>query len=129
VAVLKHSHKSALGNEGKDTERFRRSGAAVVALAAPGLLQTTRTFLEDPPLAAVLEELSPHCDLILVEGYKSGPLPKIAVMASSREPLPDYPHTIAFVCRELLTAPLPVFLPDQAAKLGAFILEFLGRKP
>jgi len=128
VAVLKHSHKSGLGDKGKDTERFRRSGAAAVALAAPGLLQITRTFPEDPPLAAVLEALAPHSDLILVEGYKSGPLPKIAVMASSREPLPDYPRTIALVCREPLAAPLPVFFPHQAAELGAFILEFLARK-
>lgn len=127
IAVLKHSHKSSLGDEGKDTGRFRRAGASTVALAAPGLLQITRVCPEDPPLPAVLEALSAGVDLILVEGYKSGPLPKIVVMASSKEPLPDYPQTIALVCREPLTAPLPVFFPHQAPELGAFILERLGR--
>lgn len=127
MAVLKHSHKSRLGDGGKDTGRFRQAGAAAVALAAPGLLQITRIFPEEPPLAAVLDALSPEADLILVEGYKSGPLLKIAVMASSREPLPDYPRTIALVCREPVAAPLPVYFPHQAAELGAFILERLGR--
>jgi molybdopterin-guanine dinucleotide biosynthesis protein MobB len=127
VAVLKHSHKSSLGDESKDTGRFRRAGATVVALAAPGLLQINHIVPEDPPLAVVLEALAPGADLILVEGYKSGPLPKIAVMASSREPLPDYPRTVALICREPRAAPLPVFLPHQVAELGAFILEALGR--
>lgn len=128
TAVLKHSHhRAALGDEDKDTGRFRRAGAAAVALAAPGLLQITRTFPEDPPLAEALEALAPHCDLILVEGYKSGPLPKVGVMASSREALPDYPRLIALVCREPLAAPLPVFLTHQVAELGAFILKYLGR--
>ncbi|MCL4502808.1 MAG: molybdopterin-guanine dinucleotide biosynthesis protein B, partial [Deltaproteobacteria bacterium] len=77
VAVLKHTHHLDPGDRGKDTWRFRQAGARAVALAAPGLLQVSRSFPEEPPLPMILESLSPEADLILVEGYKSGPLPKI----------------------------------------------------
>jgi len=39
VAVLKHSHKQHLGDEGKDTWRYRQAGGELVALTAPGLFQ------------------------------------------------------------------------------------------
>ena len=126
VAVVKHSHKLFLGDENKDTGRFRQAGAAAVALAAPGVFQITRNFLQDPPLAAVLAALPGDTDLVLVEGYKSGFLPKIAVAASSQKPLPAYPHLIALVSREPSTAAVPTFLAHQVAEIAGFIKTFLG---
>ena len=79
VAVLKHSHHEHLGDEAKDTGRYRQAGSRLVALAAPGLLQITRSGLKEPPLAAILAELAPDADLILVEGYKSSDLPKVGL--------------------------------------------------
>ena len=49
VAVLKHTHHRDLGDRDKDTWRFRRAGARVVALAAPGLLQVSRQVPGEPP--------------------------------------------------------------------------------
>ena len=49
VAVLKHTHHHDPGDQGKDTWRFRQAGARVVALAAPGLLQVSHAFPEEPP--------------------------------------------------------------------------------
>jgi molybdopterin-guanine dinucleotide biosynthesis protein B len=126
VAVVKHSHKLHLGDDGKDTGRFRQAGAATVALAAPGVLQITRSLPQDPPLAAVLAALPGDTDLILVEGYKSGSLPQIALVLSSREPLPTYPHLIALVSREPLTAAVPTFLAHQVAEIAGFIKTYLG---
>ena len=88
VAVLKHTHHHDLGDQGKDTWRFRQAGARVVALAAPGLLQISRCLPEEPPLAPILAELAPGSDLILVEGYKTGHLPKVGAGASGSR-LPD----------------------------------------
>ena len=93
VAVLKHTHHRDLGDRGKDTWRFRQAGAALVALAAPGLLQVNRPFPAEPPLSEVLASLSPEVDLILVEGYKSGPLPKIVVLPPDlKRALPTIPR-------------------------------------
>lgn len=127
VAVLKHSHKRNLGEAGKDTRRFAQAGARLVALAAPGLLQVTRYSSEDPPLPTVLAALAQDADLILVEGYKGSPLPKVALVAPAWETLlPDSSQVIALVSAEPVDSPLPVFHPQQIAELGAFIKKYLG---
>jgi molybdopterin-guanine dinucleotide biosynthesis protein B len=127
VAVLKHTHHHAPGDQGKDTWRFRQAGARVVALAAPGLLQVSHAFPEEPPLPLILESLSPEVDLILVEGYKAGSLPKIAVLHPHREErLPDLTQLIALVGPAYATAAVPVFQPGEVAAIGGFILAYLG---
>ncbi|MCX5891504.1 MAG: molybdopterin-guanine dinucleotide biosynthesis protein B, partial [Deltaproteobacteria bacterium] len=114
VAVLKHTHHDDLGDQGKDTWRFRQAGARAVALAAPGLLQVSHAFPEEPPLPMILASLNPEVDLILVEGYKSGPLPKIVVLHPRTEKrLPDLTQVIALVGPESAAAAVPVFQPDE----------------
>jgi molybdopterin-guanine dinucleotide biosynthesis adapter protein len=126
VAVLKHTHHSRLGDEQKDTGRYREAGARLAALAAPGLVQLTRNFPADPPLDAVLSMLAREADLILVEGYKASALPKLALAARSGSPqVPDYPNIVAVVTTGRLETGLPVFHPDQTAEIGRFVLEFL----
>lgn len=127
VAVLKHSHKLNLGEEGKDTWRYRQAGGQMVALAAPGLLQITRYFPGEPPLTTALAQLTPGTDLILVEGYKSSTLPKIAVLGQEEvSSMPDYPHLIAVVSALLPTSDLPIFHPDQVEEIGRLVLKYLG---
>jgi molybdopterin-guanine dinucleotide biosynthesis protein B len=127
VAVLKHSHHQNLGDDGKDTWRYRQTGARLVALAAPGLMQITRSSPEEPKLKAILAELGPGADLILVEGYKNSYLPKIGLAASDAAPkLPDYPRLLAWVSARPLPTRLPVFNPLQVAEIGQFILDQLG---
>ena len=130
VAVLKHTHHQEVGDEGKDTWRYRQAGARLVALAAPGLLQTTRSFAAEPPLEEVLAALAPEADLILVEGYKASQLPKLALVdGRGGAALPDYPRIIALVSPVPLASPLPRFHPQQVEDIGRFILDFLGADP
>jgi molybdopterin-guanine dinucleotide biosynthesis adapter protein len=127
VAVLKHSHKQQLGDEGKDTGRYRTAGGRLVALAAPGLLQINRSSSGEPSLAATLAELAPEVDLILVEGYKTSDLPKIGVVGPVVSPiLPDYPRLVAWVSQLTLATNLPVFPPSQVDEIAAFIQAQLG---
>ena len=127
VAVLKHTHHHDPGDQGKDTWRFRQAGARVVALAAPGLLQVSQSFPEEPPLPLILESLSPEVDLILVEGYKASPLPKIVVLNPAIEArLPDLTQVIALVGPASAAATVPVFQPADVAAIGGFILAHLG---
>jgi molybdopterin-guanine dinucleotide biosynthesis protein MobB len=126
VAVLKHSHHRQLGDDGKDTGRYRQAGAGLVALAAPGLLQITRSSAEEPPLDAILAELAPAADLILVEGYKTGHLSKVGLAPpDATSPLPDYPHLLAWVSARPLPTALPVFNPLEVAAIGRFIQDQL----
>jgi molybdopterin-guanine dinucleotide biosynthesis protein B len=131
VAVLKHTRHRDPADRGKDTWRFRQAGARVVALAAPGLLQVSRPVPGEPPLAETLARLSPEADLILVEGYKSGQLPKIALLNLAGtgvppEP-PPYSGVIALVGPAPAIAPegLPVFAAGEVEAIGAFILAHL----
>lgn len=126
AAVLKHSHHQHLGDEGKDTWRYRQAGGRLVALAAPGLLQITRSGPEEPPLVAILSELAPAADLILVEGYKTSGLLKVGLAPpEASSSLPDYPRLVAWVSARPLATQLPVFHPHQVAEIGRFIRDQL----
>ena len=127
VAVLKHTHHRDLGDRGKDTWRFRQAGAPVVALAGPGFLQITRAYPEEPQLAAALATLASGVDLILVEGYKSGSLPKIVVLNPEiQESPPQYTQVIATVSQDSAVGAGPVFQPGEVAAMGALIRAHLG---
>jgi molybdopterin-guanine dinucleotide biosynthesis adapter protein len=127
VAVLKHTHHQHLGDDGKDTWRYRQAGGRLVALAAPGLLQVTRVSSEEPPLEAILAELAPGSDLILVEGYKTSDLPKVALApVNPASPLPDYSHLLAWVSARPLPTNLPVFHPRRVEEVGRFIWDQVG---
>jgi len=126
AAVLKHSHHQHLGDDGKDTWRYRQAGGRLVALAAPGLLQITRSGPEEPSLSMILAELAPAADLILVEGYKTSDLPKVGLAPpDAASKLPDYPRLVAWVSAWPLPTDLPVFNPRQVAELGRFIQDQL----
>jgi len=131
VAVLKHSHHPDLdpGDQGKDTWRYRQAGAQTVALAAPGLLHVTRSFSGEPPLEQVLSSLAGAADLVLVEGYKTGPLPKVAVLVPDDRPAaPDYPHLLALVSEGPVDSPLPVFQPHQVEELSHWLYDCFTRE-
>lgn len=127
AAVLKHSYQQHLGDDGKDTWRYRQAGGQLVALAAPGLLQITRSGPGEPPLAAILAELARDADLILVEGYKTSDLPKVGLVTpeAAAASLPDYPRLVAWVSALPLATDLPVFHPRQVAEIGRFIQDQL----
>ena len=128
VAVLKHSHHPDpdLGEQGKDTWRYRQAGAQTVALAAPGLLQVTRNVAGEPRLEEALAALSVDVDLILVEGYKTGPLPKVAVLRpEDGGEAPDYPNLIALVSDQPVASRLPVFQRHQVEELGRWLYDYL----
>lgn len=126
VAVLKHSHKAGLGESGP-AHSWRQAGAWAVARAGPHLVQVNRYARGEPELTEILAALTPEADLVLVEGYKQSPLPKIALTGPGLENIPlDRSRVVAWVSREGAASPVPVFHPDHVAEIGAFILAFLG---
>jgi molybdopterin-guanine dinucleotide biosynthesis protein B len=128
VAVLKHSHHADpdLGERGKDTWRYRQAGARAVALAAPGLLQVTRSFAGEPGLEEALAAVAGDVDLVLVEGYKRGALPKVAVLRpEDGGEAPPYPDLIALVSDGPAASRLPVFQRDQVEELGRWLYDYL----
>lgn len=80
AAVLKHGHHPADGRD-KDSSRYLAAGAAGSLYVSPwGWVLEARPEGELAPerAAALLRELT-GCSLILAEGFKRGPFPRIAV--------------------------------------------------
>lgn len=79
VSTIKHAHHAFdVDQPGKDSHRHREAGAREVLLASARrwALMAELRDADEPPLEALLSKLSP-VDLVLVEGYKSSPHPKI----------------------------------------------------
>src|SRR5579871_2389003 len=81
VSTLKHAHHGFdIDQPGKDSWEHRQAGATEVLIASANrwaLMHELRGQAE-PDLASLLARLSP-VDLVLVEGFKRGPQPKIEV--------------------------------------------------
>ena len=84
----------------------------------------------EPPFEDILTRLSP-CDLVLIEGYKREPIPRIEARrleSKSRAPLaPDDPHIAAIAADHPVTdTALPVFDLDDTRAIADFIVARTG---
>lgn len=135
VSALKHAHHSFdIDHPGRDSYRFREAGARQVALVSPkrwALMHELRDE-QKPTFQSVLEHIGP-CDLILVEGYKQGPFPKIEARSTrslTQKPLSDDDPDIVAVATEDKTASdaLPCFDINDVSAIADFIAGHLGLK-
>jgi molybdopterin-guanine dinucleotide biosynthesis protein MobB len=79
VGTVKHtSHDVEDDTPGKDSQRLAAAGARVAGLVTPART-TARRFGEAEDLHRFLEREFAACDLVIVEGYKTLPVPKIEV--------------------------------------------------
>ncbi len=87
VSTVKHAHHDMdIDQPGRDSHRHREAGAREVLVASPkrwALMHELRGA-DEPPLEDLLARLSP-VDLVLVEGYKQAPHPKIEAHRSGTE--------------------------------------------
>jgi len=82
VGAVKHSgHETIVDREGSDSWRFTRAGADVTVLASKEQLAVIRS-IEQPSLDDALQEASSGMDIVLVEGFKDVPVPKIEIYRS-----------------------------------------------
>jgi len=81
VATIKHTHhKFDIDMPGSDTARHRAAGAAETAIVSGSRVAVIEEIETrgEPALEDIAARLSP-ADLVLVEGYKSAPIPKLEV--------------------------------------------------
>jgi len=100
VSTLKHAHHGFdLDQPGKDSFMHRAAGASEVVVSSAkrfAILHELRDEVEWT-LPALVTKMSP-VDLVLVEGFKRDPFPKIEIYrAANGKPLihPDDPHIVA----------------------------------
>ena len=93
VATVKHAHHRFDADvPGKDSYRHRQAGAAQVMVSSElrSVLFREHNGQGDRPLDDILADFHP-CDLVLVEGFKREPIPKIEVFRSANEQPPLFP--------------------------------------
>ncbi len=132
VSTVKHaSHGFDLDRPGTDSDRHRAAGAREVVIASGRrwALMHELGGAPEPDLGNLLERLAP-ADLVLVEGFKAAPHPKVEVHRSATgHPLiaPGNPTVRAVASDSTIdSAGRPVFPLDDTNAIADFIARELG---
>ena len=133
VSTVKHAHHAFdIDQPGKDSWRHREAGASEVMIVSARRWALMRELRGDPEpgLDELLTRIAP-VDLLLVEGFKRHPHPKVEVYRPvlGKPPLyPDDPFVVAVASDETLPGLVLPCLPlSDAAAIADFILAHDGR--
>ena len=125
IAIVKHDgHRFEIDHEGKDSDRFTKAGADVTGLISSEkavLMENRQTDPED-----FLKKID-GVDLILTEGFKQGPWPKIMLHRKGNgKPMPLLPEECLAVisdaevmdCKNLFTL-------EETEKTADFLFRYV----
>src|SRR5215475_4911026 len=128
VSTVKHAHHSFdLDQPGKDSHTHRMAGATEVLVGSASRWALVHELRGEPEasLGALLARLSP-VDLVVIEGFKREPHPKLEVYrAAVGKPLlhPDDPAIVAVASDEPLPAArIPVVDLDDVERIVDIVL-------
>ncbi|WP_029913885.1 molybdopterin-guanine dinucleotide biosynthesis protein B [Pelobacter seleniigenes] len=89
VGAIKHdAHDFEIDKPGKDSYRFTAAGAATTVVASRRKTAVVRQNPDAPKLEFLLDSYCRDLDVVLVEGFKGGSLPKIEVHRQGFSPSP-----------------------------------------
>ncbi|CAN7374663.1 molybdopterin-guanine dinucleotide biosynthesis protein B [Rhizobium sp. LjRoot98] len=135
VSTIKHAHHDFdIDKVGADSFRHREAGAHEVTIVS-GMRYAIMHELRgapEPSFPEILARLAP-CDLVLIEGYKREPIPKIEARrleAQNREPLaPTDPHIVAIAAdHPVEDSSLVIFNLNDTLAIADFIERTTGLK-
>jgi len=134
VSLVKHAHhRFDVDHPGKDSWRHRQAGCTEVLLTSHvrwALMHELRGAPE-PSLADSLGRLSP-CDIVLIEGFKRAPVPKLEILRPSLGKPPLFPHdpwvlAVAtddpVAVAELGVGDLPILRLEQVDAIATLVIE------
>jgi molybdopterin-guanine dinucleotide biosynthesis protein B len=131
VALIKHAHHSFdLDQPGKDSWRHRQAGAGQVLISSDRRFALMHELHDEAEMTLdrLLGRLSP-CDLVLVEGYKTAPIPKLEVWRDSVGKAllhPADPHIIGIASDSpalFANGPIPSFALEDVQAIATFVRE------
>jgi molybdopterin-guanine dinucleotide biosynthesis protein B len=134
VSMIKHTHHNFdLDKSGKDSFRHREAGATEVMLVCDQrwVLMHELRGAPEPTLEQQIANMS-DCDLLLVEGYKATPIPKLEVYRRENDKPFIYPGNDSVVAVATPVVDRPADCPlrwldlDDHDAVTAFILERTG---
>ncbi|WP_246210804.1 molybdopterin-guanine dinucleotide biosynthesis protein B [Vogesella oryzae] len=128
VSVIKHSHHDIEPDAaGKDSWRHRRAGAAEVMLLSPQRVAVFAELAQELSLAEQLARLQP-VDLVLLEGQKWQPVPKLEVHRPALgKPLlcRDDARVLAVASDAALDIAVPQLALNDYDAIAGFIVRWL----
>ena len=130
VSLIKHAHHTFdVDKPGKDSHRHRSAGATEVMVTSSRrwVMMHELRGEPEPSFEEQVRHFSP-CDLLLVEGFKFQPIPKLEVWRPCVDsPLlhPNDPHIVAVATDAKVDTALPVLDLNDDAAIAAFILKTL----
>jgi molybdopterin-guanine dinucleotide biosynthesis protein B len=130
VSLIKHAHHSFdVDTPGKDSHRHRQAGASEILVTSSRrwVLMHELRGAQEPSFDEQVKRISP-CDLLLVEGFKFAPIPKLEVWRKETgEALlhPNDPHIVALATDAKVQTQLPLLDLNDDAAIALFIMKFL----
>lgn len=135
VSTVKHTHHDIeVDKPGKDSFRHRKSGAVEVLITSPvrwALVHELRNTPE-PEMTDLIGRMGP-VDIILVEGFKSHPYPKLEIHRPStgKALLADNDETVVAVASDekITGLDIPVLELSNMGEIAKFIIEHCQLNP
>lgn len=131
VSLIKHAHHTFdVDQPGKDSFRHRHAGCTEVLVTSSrrwALMHELRGAAE-PTLNEQIERLLP-CDLLLVEGFKHEPIPKLEVYRAEVGESMIHPHDrniVAIASDAKVDSALPQLNLNAPETIAAFVLKHVG---
>ena len=126
VATIKHSHETIeVDHEGKDTYKHREAGACQVIAASAKRLAVMSEVEAEQELDELVGRYVDRADIVLVEGFKRAPVPKIEVWRTGQpdETLVcrDDPHWLALATDFPHDVEVPVLDLNWPAQIADFV--------
>ncbi len=131
VSLIKHAHHTFdVDREGKDSYRHRHAGATEVLVTSSRrwVLMHELRGEREPTFDEQVARISP-CDLLIVEGFKFAPIPKLEVWrAATGEALlhPNDPHIVAVATDSSVDTALPVLDLNDSEGIATFVMKHQG---
>lgn len=132
VAAVKHdAHDFEIDREGKDSFRFAAAGAGTVVIASATKTALVERTGEAPTLESLVARHVRGADLVLAEGYKASPYPKVVVhrSATGRPPLEVPESLLVAVASDVpLASPALVVDLDDADVIAMILQRMVSNK-
>ncbi len=128
VGAIKHdAHKFDIDHPGKDSHRLTAAGADTMLISSPEKLALVKRHTVSPPLEELLTTYFSDMDIVVTEGFKKSPLPKIEIHRKERSPTllcrgeEHDPTLIAVASDEPLELDVPLLDLNDAVQVTDFV--------
>lgn len=133
VGIIKHdAHGFEIDHEGKDSWRHKKAGAVTVALSSPEKFAVIKEVKKEWAPERIISAYLTDVDVVITEGFKTGPFPKIEVIRreNSAKPVCAGDKTLMAFATDVKTlkTKLPVFGLNDFKKIARFIEKEIIKK-